>query len=154
MDLYRGKEYFRWNTVDWAAVLETAMNYGWQPMGTGPPRGCLKKDWDGGNAYYGNEGQLFYARDTKNLGTALEIFLSGPETPQLTRSKRQREMLSFGTRLAGEVQDLAKLIDGRTAPTIGTKLIQKKTRERLDDDQRKYIKQFISFCRKGSFRIY
>ena len=93
MDLYRGKEYFRWNTVDWAAVLETAMNYGWQPMGTGPPRGCLKKDWDGGNAYYGNEGQLFYARDTKNLGTALEIFLSGPETPQLTRNKRQRESL-------------------------------------------------------------
>jgi hypothetical protein len=73
MDLCRGTDYFRWNAVGWVALLETAVNYGWEPMGTGPPRGRLKKNWDGSN-YYGNEGQLFYERDAKNLARALDIF--------------------------------------------------------------------------------
>jgi hypothetical protein len=153
MDLSRGTDYFRWNAVDWVALLETAVNHGWEPTGTGPPRGRLKKDWDGNN-YYGNQGQLFYSRDAKNLATALEIFPRTSEVPQLRRTKRQREVLSFGRRLAGEVQGFARLIGGRTVPTVGTKFLQKKARQRLNDDERKYIMQFISFCRKGGFRIY
>jgi hypothetical protein len=153
MDLYRGTQYFRWNALPWVALLETAINYGWEPTGTGPPRGCLKKDWDGSN-YYGNQGQFFYARDAKNLATVLEIFLRTSEVPRLRRNKRQRELLSFGRRLAGEVQGFARLIGGRTVPTVGTKFLQNKARQRLNDDERKYIMQFISFCRKGGFRIY
>src|SRR5262249_16320047 len=149
MDLCGGTDYFRWNAIGWVALLETAMTYGWQPTGTGPPRGCLKKDWDGSGAYYGNEGQLFYARDAKNLAAALEIFLTTPKTPQLTKSTRQRKVLSFGRRLAGEVQDLAKLVGGQTATTIGTESNQKKAQQYWNDDEREYIKQFISFCRKG-----
>jgi hypothetical protein len=154
MDLYRGKDYFRWNAIGWVALLETGVNYGWEPTGTGPPKGYLKKDWHGSRNYYGNEGQLFYARDAKNLATALETFLRSSEPQQSRKSKRQREVLSAGRLQAREVQHLAKLIGGETAPAIGTKSNQKKAPQRLDDDEREYIRQFISFCRKGSFRIY
>jgi hypothetical protein len=152
MDLCRGTDYFRWNAIGWVALLETAINYGWEPTGTGPPRGCLKKDWHGN--YHGNEGQLFYARDAKSLASALETFLKTPETPHLRRSKRQREVLSLGRVLAGDVQGLARLICGRTAATIGTRSKQKKALQRWNEYEREYIRQFISFCRKGSFRIY
>jgi|SRR6266481_4834724 len=152
MDLYRGNEYFRCNVLTWVALLETAINYGWEPRGTGPPRGCLKGDWRGN--YHGNEGQLFYARDAKKLARALEIFLKTPGTPQLKRNKRQREVHSAGRVLARDVLRLMRLIGARTTPAIGAKSIKKKTPRRLNNDQRKYIEQFISFCRKGSFRIY
>jgi hypothetical protein len=154
MDLYRGREYFRWDAIGWVALLETAMDYGWEPKGTGPPRGFPKKDWDGSRNYYGNEGQLFYARDAKNLAAALETFLKSSETRHVRKSKRQREVQSLGKILAGDVQGLARLIGGRTATSTGTKSKQKKALQRWNDDERKYISQFISFCRKGSFRIY
>ncbi len=151
MDLYRGKDYFRCNTLAWHALLEAAMTYGWEPMGTGPCRGYLKKDWDGSCAYWGNDGQLFYARDAKNLATALEIFLTTPEAPQLRRTKRQREVLSAGRGVARFVQSLVNTF---SKPTRKSKANQRNAPQRLTDDQRKYIKQFISYCRKGSFRIY
>jgi hypothetical protein len=154
MDLCRGRDYFRWDAMGWVALLETAMDYLWEPIGTGPPRGCLKKDWDGIRNYYGNEGQLFYARDAKNLATALETFLRGSETPQVKKSKRQREVRSLGKVLAGDVQGLARLVGGHTRATIKARSKQKKALQRWADDEREYIRQFISFCRKGSFRIY
>jgi hypothetical protein len=48
---------------------------GFDKQSWSPPRGYLKKDWRGN--YHGNEGQLFYARDAKNLATALDTFLKG-----------------------------------------------------------------------------
>jgi len=40
---------------------QPGFQYGWEPTGTGPPRGMLKADCSG--IYHGNDGQLFYARD-------------------------------------------------------------------------------------------
>jgi hypothetical protein len=59
MDLYRGKDYFRWDALGWVALLETAMAYGWEPMGTGPPRDYSKEEWGESFDYHSNAGQLF-----------------------------------------------------------------------------------------------
>jgi hypothetical protein len=151
MDLYRGSDYFRWDTLGWCAILETAMNYGWEPIGAGPPRGHRKKDWDGSCNYWGNEGQLFYARDAKNLATALELSLTTTEAIRLRKTKRQRQVLSVARTLHKDVERLINMI---SPPTNKTKARQERRRRGLAAEQRKYIKQFISFCRRGSFRIY
>jgi hypothetical protein len=150
MDLHRGSDYFRWDAPAWVAILEAAMNYGWEPTGTGPPRGCLKKDWDGTCNCYGNEGQLFYARDAKNLATSLALFLTAPETIRLKKTKRHGEVLSAGRRVFKAVSDLINAISEPTKKTKATKARV----SGLTSDQRKCIQQFVSFCRKGSFRIY
>jgi len=80
MDLSGAGGYFRWTISGWHKVLELAEAHGWEPTGTGPPRGTLAADWVG--TYYSNDGQLFYARDAKKLADALEVALRemSPET--------------------------------------------------------------------------
>lgn len=70
LDLYGAGGYFRWSGVGWANVLSLAQHYGWQGVGTGPPRGVLKSEWV--EIYWGNQGQRFYARDAVALAAALE----------------------------------------------------------------------------------
>lgn len=70
MDLDGAGGYFRWTGSGWHGVLQRAEAAGWQPIGTGPPKGVLKADWSG--TYYSNDGQRFYARDAKGLADALE----------------------------------------------------------------------------------
>ena len=70
MDLEGAGGYFRWTNSGWDDVLNSAESNGWQPTGTGPPRGILKADWPGN--YYGTEGQRVYARDAKRLAEALK----------------------------------------------------------------------------------
>ena len=97
MDLSGAGGYFRWTGSGWGKVLELASNHGWQPIGTGPPKGILKANWPGG--YFGNDNQLVYARDAEGLADALEKHLV--------------------TAIADEVE----------------------------------LREFIEFCRAGSFRI-
>ena len=70
MDLDGAGGYFRWTGTGWHDLLDRAEAAGWQPIGTGPPRGILKADWVG--AYHSNDGQRFYARDANRLADALE----------------------------------------------------------------------------------
>ena len=70
MDLDGAGGYFRWTALGWRTLLDRAEAAGWQPVGTGPPRGILKADWPG--VYHSNDGQRFYARDAKSLAAALE----------------------------------------------------------------------------------
>jgi hypothetical protein len=61
MDLEGAGGYFRWTAEGWGTILELAEQYGWTPIGTGPPRGMRKSEWE--RTYDSNSGQLFYARD-------------------------------------------------------------------------------------------
>lgn len=85
MDLEGTGGYFRWTYSGWSRVLELAVEYGWEPVGTGPPRGTLKRDWLG--SYDSNERQLLYARDAKNLADALEKALK--DIPEREVGKRK-----------------------------------------------------------------
>jgi hypothetical protein len=116
MDLSGAGGYFRWSARGWSQILNLGLEHGWEPTGTGPPRGMLKADCSG--IYHGNDGQLFYARDAKNLAVALERALAdlAPKKPSKKPRIDQRDWLS--------------------AP--GTP---------------ESSRQFIKFCRRGSFRI-
>lgn len=86
-DLTGDGGYFRCSGAGWADLLQLAVDYGWQPIGTGPPRGTLKQDWPG--IYHSNEGQLVYARDANQLADALNRFLNDTPKPAKTM-KRER----------------------------------------------------------------
>ena len=70
MDLDGAGGYFRWTVSGWREVRERAQAAGWEPTGTGPPRGMLKADWRG--PYHSNDGRRVYARDARQLADALE----------------------------------------------------------------------------------
>ena len=52
--------YFHWTVSGWREVRARAEAAGWQPTGTGAPRGMRKADWHGG--YFSNDGQRVYVR--------------------------------------------------------------------------------------------
>jgi len=83
MDLSGAGGYFRWAGGGWGRILDLAEQFGWQPVGTGPPRGTLKEDWSG--SYFSNDGQLFYARDAQKLADALERALEEMPTEKLKK---------------------------------------------------------------------
>jgi hypothetical protein len=116
MDLSGVGGYFRWSAGSWSQILDLGLQHGWEPTGTGPPRGTYKADHQG--IYHGNDGQLFYARDAKKLADALEQALAEMSFKKPVKKKRidQRDWLS--------------------------------SPEGIES-----IRQFIKFCRKGSFRI-
>ena len=116
MDLSGAGGYFRWTNSGWSDILELGEEFGWAPIGTGPPRGELKADWQDG-PYHGNAGQRFYARDARALADALERAVAA--LPERKAPKRGRVAVRHWT-----PEDVA------------------------------YIREFIEFCRAGSFRIY
>lgn len=138
MDLSGAGGYFRWTNSGWGDILELGEAFGWLPMGPGPPRGVLKAEWPGGS-YFGNDGQRFYARDARALADALERALeavSAGRSPVRTRRARATDYLE------------AELSD-RPRPKRGRVAVRK-----LGPEEIAAVKEFIAFCRAGSFRIY
>ena len=137
----------------WAKALELARLYGWQPMGTRPPSHLdfyqLCAEWDGG--YLTNDGQMVKAEDAASLATALErslddisddniptdwnsMFWLEDDLPEWL-SPEEREMIEEG------LQD--GLLD-----IMGTHPL-----EYFAGDEKRHLKEFIRFCRLGSFEI-
>ena len=142
-DLEAPGRYFRWTNLAWFDLLELAKEFGWVPIGTGPPRGTRKAQWRHGTSsgnldYYGNEGQRVYARDAATLADALERALAetlkrGPGRRKYRDAQAQDyvEAMLAGSRKRGRVpvRDLRAEASGS-------------------------IRQFIRFCRAGSFRVF
>ena len=156
-DLVRKKACFSFNYETWWEVITVAVGCGWEPTGTGPPRGVLAKNWPG--TYYSNSGQLLYARDAKCLADTLENVIAVPGTSSLDfePSRISRWLrISEGQQSLGERRPFKKLVrllkssdsgketrrPGRSLPWI------------LSDDGRSCLRDFIKFCRGGSFRMY
>ena len=143
MDLEGPGRYCRWTNRAWFDLLELAKEFGWVPMRTGPPRGTRKAQWRRGLSrgnlydYCSNVGQRVYARDAAALADALERALAA--TPKSRpRRRRYREALP---------QDhVEAMIKGRRqAKRV---LVGDFRGEELS------IRQFIRFCRAGSFRVF
>jgi hypothetical protein len=137
MDLDGACGYFRWSNAGWADILELGQAYGWIPTGTGPPRGERKAEW-GEGSYFGNDAQLFYARDARALADALEralASLSAGESPPRTRP--------------AQATDYLEAVLTGASPEEGRVPVRK-----VDAEKAAYIREFIEFCRAGSFRIY
>lgn len=139
MDLSGAGGYFRWDVTSWGDVLELGMAFGWKPTGTGPPRGMTKAEC-GVGSYYGNDGQLFYARDARALADALERAVEALASKKANQPR---------TRKAQPADHLLAAITGKKRPKNGRVAVH-----RFDPEDLVYIREFIDYCRAGSFRIY
>jgi hypothetical protein len=137
----------------WAKALELAQCYGWQPMGTQPPSQIdfyqLGTEWDG--RYFTNDGQTVKAEDAHSLAAALErslddipdediptdwnsMFLQDDDLPEWL-SPEERDMIDEGLQEG--------LLD-----VLGTSPLMY-----FAGNEKRHLKQFIRFCRLGSFQI-
>ena len=75
-DFYGKQGEFSMNGASWAAVYQTALDAGWQPIGTAEPEWEIEgieyhiPDWDG--KYWSNNFQTVVDRDAKALALALK----------------------------------------------------------------------------------
>jgi len=157
-DFVRKKAFFAFNYQTWWDVIRLAVGCGWEATGTGPPRGVAAERWSG--AYVANDGQLLYARDAKRLADVLEKVIAGPrsqgfrfETSRISKWQRSRT----GRQDLHVYRSFEKFV--RVVNSSGS---GKKTRHAskisepwwLSDDGRSCLRDFVKFCRGGSFRIY
>lgn len=156
-DLARGKKCFSFNNQTWWDVLRLAVGCGWEPTGTGPPRGVPANNWSG--SYYSNDGQRMYARDAKRLADILQKVVAAPTASSLDfdPSRISRWLRTPGGKeallVSGGFEEIARVFND---PETGEK---RKTRSRnlpwiLSKNGKSCLRDFIEFCRGGSFRIY
>jgi hypothetical protein len=100
-------------------------------------------EWCG--SYYSSDGQRFYARDAAALADALEWFLNGEtpaaESPSASNPDRDRlcRFVSGLSRQLGVAPNVTGGLPPRSWPA--------------DDKGRQYLREFVEFCRRGSFRM-
>ena len=145
-DLSNGENVFRWNIWGWGSVVNLAIAYGWQPKGT-----TFEYDEDyyesieeyekftseHGGHYFGNNGQIVDTEDAKAMAEALEASL--PHLPTRLQKLKSNELdddfkAHRQSIYSGELDALHQDFSGR--------------------DNKKYLKQFISFLNKGQFNIW
>ena len=137
----------------WAKALELAQIYGWKPLGTRPPSDIafydLCAEWDG--RYLTNDGQTVKAEDARLLAAALERALN--DVPDEKISTDWNSVLEWEDDLpewlSPEERDFIEeeLQDG-LLDILGTNpLVYFAGREK------QHLKEFIRFCRLGSFEI-
>jgi hypothetical protein len=141
----------------WIKVLNLAMSYGWQPMGT-RLKSVIEgysfdveewEEWDG--TYLTNDGQTVIAEDALALAAALQRALDDipdfasepPRSVETTRADELGEMLSPVERAVLE----AGLEDHLTG------LVEIHPFAYFAGDEKLHLVSFIKFCRLGSFTI-
>jgi hypothetical protein len=137
----------------WSKALELAQLHGWQPMGTRPPLHVdlyeLGAEWDG--RYFTNDGQTVKTEDALALAVALEQSLDDIPSgnhPMDWDSMFQPEN-DLPEWLSPEERELIEeeLQDG-LLDIMGTHPLAY-----FAGDEKQYLKEFIRFCRLGSFEI-
>jgi hypothetical protein len=137
----------------WAKALELAGSYGWKPLGTRPPAHLdfhqLGAEWDGG--YLTNDGQTVKAEDALSLAAALERSLD--DIPDDNISMDWNSMFQ-------QEDDLPEWLSPEERAIIEEELqdglldiMEMNPREYFAGDEKRYLKEFIRFCRLGSFEI-
>lgn len=137
----------------WAKALELGRVYGWQPMGTRLPSMYelykLDAEWDG--TYLTNDGQIVHARDAFSLAAALERSLADIPDAAVRIDWSSKFWLEdeLPEWLSPEERDIIEegLQDG-LLDTLGTH-----PREFFAGAEKQQLRDFIRFCRLGSFEI-
>jgi len=137
----------------WAKALELARIYGWRPMGTRPPSvvdfHSLDADWNG--TYLTNDGQAIKAEDALSLALALEKALDDiPDanvemdwSPKLWAEDDLPDWLS-----PEEKATIEEGLEGEFFDMMGIHPF-----EYFAGDEKYYLRQFIRFCKLGSFVV-
>ena len=137
----------------WSKALELAKLYGWKPIGTRPPSHLdfykIGAEWDGG--YSTNDGQTVKAEDARSLAAALERSLDDIPNENLPmdwtsmslREDDLPEWLSPEERSFMEEELKDGLLDIMGMSPLAY----------FAGDEKQHLKEFIRFCRLGSFEI-
>lgn len=137
----------------WVKALELAGLYGWQPKGTRPPADLdlyeLNTEWLG--TYLTNDGQIVRTEDAFWMAAALEKSLKDISDANnkidwnavFRLDDDLPEWLSLEERafMEDELQD--GLLDVMGTPPL----------EFFAGDEKQHLREFIRFCRLGSFKI-
>lgn len=134
-------------------ALELAGIYGWQPMGTQPPSERdfreLNAEWDGN--YLTNDGQIVKPKDAFSLAAALETSLN-----DISESKTE---MNWNAKFWVE-DDLPDWLSPEEKETIDDgleneqfEILEIHPLEFFAGAEKYHLKQFIRFCRLGSFVI-
>ena len=137
----------------WSKALELAGSYGWKPQGTRPPSHVdfyeLETEWDG--RYLTNDGQTVNADDARALAAALERSLDDipDENPPIDWNSIVQQEDDLPEWLSPEEREVIEegLQDG-LLDMLGTSPL-----EYFAGDEKRHLKEFIRFCRLGSFEI-
>lgn len=137
----------------WAKALELAQSYGWQPRGTRPPLHLdlyqLEAEWDG--RYATNDGQTVNAEDALALAAALQRSLDDipSETLPIDWASMFQPEDDLPEWLSPEEKEFIEeeLQDG-LLDIMGMSPL-----EYFAGDEKRHLKEFIRFCRLGSFDI-
>jgi hypothetical protein len=136
----------------WAKALELAKLYGWKAAGTQPPSHIdfvqLNAEWDG--RYFTNDGQVVKTEDAHSLAAALERSLDDipDESIPIDWNAIQIED-DLPEWLSPEERELVEegLQDG-LLDIVGVSPV-----DYFAGDEKKRLKEFMRFCRLGSFAI-
>ena len=118
-----GKE-FSFSTIGWAFYLNLASMYGWNGLGTQPPKewSSSEEPWSG--AYDWNAGQIVTAQDASAIAEALAKYLVDPSG----KSK-------------------AKALASKLGKVIGIEVT-------VDENDDACINSFIGYANSGEFEIW
>ena len=123
-------DHVAFNLTGWEQVLKLAEMYGWRTAGTLPPED-LDTEWDGD--YFLNDGEVVTADDAKAIAEALTKAMD--DIPGHDAMKHKTGKSPKGV-------DYVK--DGAAFSPF----------EFFSGKGKKHLREFISFCRRGSFQIW
>jgi len=84
-DLHRGDDVFSIGLHTWTRAYAFAIEGGWQPKGTLPPKHLSKKERAAWQGWYDcNDGQFIAADDASNMAAALEKMVAALPPPVAT----------------------------------------------------------------------
>ena len=140
-DLKNANEQFRFSETAWHYVLDLAAEFGWQAMGTVLSEGTAR-NWDGN--YVGNTLQSVIDKDALNLANALENAL------KVIPDKRKPEHNTLASlKDDGGIEYFLEryIIERRRSPDSPVDYFS-------GIENINYLREFIKFCRSGSFCIH
>lgn len=148
-------EYFRWNVLGWWSILNLAVSSGWTPADALEPDGYSEPvPWDGN--YFHNASQQVTPSDANAIADALERLLASPDrnqTAQRVSLAMQNAIDDPSITSESEVPDLltypVNFMRGVVGPRGGAHIGTLAFDEGVD----RYVRDFITFCRRGAFRI-
>ena len=153
---FTSPNYFRWNIWGWPQILGLAEKYGWRKHGTvvKTSQGFRDNNWEG--SYFSNDGQIVGGKDALAMADALVDALPYVygETPSVAPIDAG-VVINIDEEDAAAAASTEKLKEfGQEASIImsGNKEVPSPEAELAGCQD--YIKEFITFLRRGAFQIY
>ena len=137
----------------WLKALELAQSYGWKPLGTCPPSHLdfyeLCAEWDG--RYLTNDGQTVKAEDARSLAAALERSLD--DIPDKNIPTDWNSIVQWEDDLPEWLSPEEREFMDEELQHGLLDMMGMNPLEYFAGNEKRYLKQFIRFCRLGSFEI-